>query len=120
MTKKDMSTIIYQCFIEMNKFANTQSNHVFVSLCKNQVKKIFSKLPKGLKSGYPWIRYGVFLNTKIFRRKIIASLSKMLKHLLCLFSKLSFLKNKAIFSVCILLNRHDICLLSINIQSLTL
>jgi hypothetical protein len=44
----------------------------------------------------------------------------MLNPLHYLFSKLSFLKNKAIFSICILLNRHDICLLSINIQALTL
>jgi len=120
MAEEDMTTINYQYFIKIDKFAQTGLNLVFVSLWIIQVKKIFNKPQKGLKSDFLWKKYDVLLNIKILRRKIIISLSKMLKPLLCLFSKLSFLKNKAIFSFYILLNRHDICLLPINIQALTL
>ncbi len=120
MTKEDILTIKYQYFTKIDKFAKTGLNLVFVSQWIIQVKKIFNKPQKGLKSDFLWKKSDVLLNTKIFQRKIITSLSKMLNPLHYLFSKLSFLKNKAIFSICILLNRHDICLLSINIQALTL
>jgi hypothetical protein len=120
MTKTDMITIIYQHVMKLNRFAGTQLNPVFASLCKSQVKKIFSKRLRELRNGFLWIIYGLFQSSRIFQRKITTSLSKMQKPFLYLFLKLFFLKNKAIFSVCILLNRHDICLLSINTQSLTL
>ncbi len=111
-----MLTIEYKYFIKKDRFAKTGLNLVFASLWKIQVKKIFNKPQKGLKRDFLWKKFDVLLNTKIFQRKTITSLSKMQKLFLYLFSKLSFLKNKAIFSVCILLNRHDICSLSTIIQ----
>ena len=131
MTKTDILLINKQCIVKTNRFAKNNKGQCcfsskpkqlipdYVSLCKSQVKQIFNKLPKGSKNDSLWIRYGVSLSIRIYHQRNITNSSRMLNQFLYLFWKLFFLRKKAIFSVCILLDRHDYCLLHTSIQSLT-
>ncbi len=122
MTKTDILLINKQRIVKTNRFAKNNKGQYcfssmlkqlipdFVSLCKNQVKQIFSKPPKGSKSGSLWRKYGTFPNIGIFLCMIMKNLSEAPKHFRYLFWRLLGCKNEPIFSVQLLLN---ICILSI-------
>ncbi|WP_139279653.1 hypothetical protein [Tangfeifania diversioriginum] len=82
-TRIDMLTSNCQFDRFINRFDYTGIKAGFVSLCKKQKTGISKKQPEGLKKGCLWKKSGVTPNTGIYPRKVMSSLSKMLKPLLC-------------------------------------
>lgn len=95
MTKTDILLINKQHIVKTNRFAKNDKGQCcfstklkqlipdFVSPCKSQVKKIFSKLPKGLKNGSPWRKYGTSPDIRIFLCIIMKNLSEMQRQFRC-------------------------------------
>jgi len=130
MTKTDILLINKQRIVKINRFAKNDKGHCcfsrklkqlipdFVSLCKSQVKQIFSKLPKGSKNGSLWRKYGTSPDIRIFLCMIMKNLSEVLRQFRCLFWRLWGRKNKPTFSTQFLLNTWILSIFEINLQCL--
>ena len=82
-TSFDMLTLNCQCGRIINRFAWAGIIAGLVSLCRKRKTGILKKQLKGSKKECLWKKSGVSLNTGIYPRKVMSSLSKMLKLLRC-------------------------------------